>query len=284
MKKACISDNLNPLIDPVFANPEIFDWLALCGATLGYSVQIYCDFSGYSDMAIATAALLGYTLCENFRFPYFSNGVREFWQRWHISLSTWLRDYLYIPLGGNRCSRNRHAINLMITMTLGGLWHGSAWSFLLWGALHGVALVVAHFWPTGRPDAVRRNRISVLAGCLATFVFVSLLWVIFRVPQLDRAWLIIWSLVTFSSPGEYGMGNYLWWFLAVFITCHTMSWRSQRLSSVEFGERHATRRRSISTLTSRLSEPLFWLLLGAGVAVALSFANRQVKPFIYFQF
>jgi alginate O-acetyltransferase complex protein AlgI len=264
IKKACISDNLSGLIDPVFANPSSFEWLALFGATLGYAVQIYCDFSGYSDMAIATAALLGYTLSENFRFPYFAIGMQDFWRRWHISLSTWLRDYLYIPLGGNQGTRLRRTISLLITMTLGGLWHGAAWSFLLWGAIHGIALVVAH----NRPAVFSPRRpIGLFAAGLATFVFVSLLWIVFRVPELDKAWLMIWSLLTGNSPGNARMGSYLWTFLAIFAISHT------------FANRHAP-----SSLVEKLPDPVFWLVLGAGTALALSFANQNVTPFIYFQF
>lgn len=264
MKKACISDNLAGLIDPVFANPGNFDWLALFGANLGYAVQIYCDFSGYSDMAIATAALLGYSLCENFRFPYFAIGLRDFWRRWHISLSTWLRDYLYIPLGGNQGTKSRQVVCLLVTMILGGLWHGAAWSFLLWGTIHGIALVIAHNWPCRlTPTAI----VTRCAAGLATFCFVSLLWIVFRVPQLGKAWLMISSLMTGSSPGTYTMGDYLWPFLIIFATSHAIS---ARWSPTKFAE--------------RIPEPAFWLFLGAGTALALSFANREVVPFIYFQF
>lgn len=142
IKKACISDNIALLIDPVFAAPDAFTAASLWIATVFYAVQIYCDFSGYTDMAIAIAALLGFQLQLNFRFPYFASNIAEFWQRWHISLSTWLRDYLYIPLGGNRGGSIKTYRNLMITMLLGGLWHGAAWNFVIWGGLHGGALAV----------------------------------------------------------------------------------------------------------------------------------------------
>jgi len=127
------------MVDDYFSNPEIFTawsgWLAV----FSYTAQIYCDFSGYSDMAIASAAMLGYSLPENFNYPYFASSVQDFWRRWHISLSTWLREYLYIPLGGNRGSKLMMYRNLMITMLLGGLWHGANWTFVILGGLHGGA-------------------------------------------------------------------------------------------------------------------------------------------------
>ncbi|HVS16485.1 MAG TPA: MBOAT family O-acyltransferase, partial [Thermoanaerobaculia bacterium] len=133
IKKACVSDNVAATVDAYFAAPQAYDAAGAWIAVLLYAIQIYCDFSGYSDMAIASAGLLGYDLGPNFQHPYVAASPREFWQRWHISLSTWLRDYLYVPLGGNRHGEPRTHRNLMLTMLLGGLWHGAAWSFVLWG-------------------------------------------------------------------------------------------------------------------------------------------------------
>ena len=146
VKKACIGDNVATLVDPYFDKPGTFDALGAWTAVLYYAVQIYCDFSGYSDMAIATAGLFGYELRLNFDFPYLASSIRDFWRRWHMSLSSWLRDYLYIPLGGNRGSRLFQHRNLLLTMLLGGLWHGAGWNFVIWGALHGGALVVHREW------------------------------------------------------------------------------------------------------------------------------------------
>ncbi|NNE09943.1 MAG: MBOAT family protein, partial [Gemmatimonadetes bacterium] len=140
-KKACVSDNIVGVVDRYFADPASYDALSTWIAVLLYTIQIYCDFSGYSDIAIATAGFLGYTLCENFAFPYFSGSIQDLWRRWHISLSSWLRDYLYIPLGGSRGGKLFRYRNLMLTMLLGGLWHGAAWTFVIWGAIHGALLV-----------------------------------------------------------------------------------------------------------------------------------------------
>lgn len=184
IKKSCISDNIAFLIDPVFANPDQYTAISIWIATLFYAVQIYCDFSGYTDMAIAVAALLGYKLVLNFNFPYFASNIALFWQRWHISLSTWLRDYLYIPLGGNRSGKLKTYRNLLITMLLGGLWHGAAWNFVIWGALHGIALAL-HRSTTERlkiPAAIGKS-----LGMVATFYWVCLTWIFFRCTTLPVA-------------------------------------------------------------------------------------------------
>ena len=146
IKKACIADAVAPFVDRYFDAPWNFTMASAWVAVLFYAIQIYCDFSGYTDMAIATAGLLGYQLPVNFRFPYFAKNISDFWHRWHISLSSWLRDYLYIPLGGNRGPAWFVYRNIMITMLLGGLWHGGAWTFVIWGGLHGLALIVHREW------------------------------------------------------------------------------------------------------------------------------------------
>jgi alginate O-acetyltransferase complex protein AlgI len=173
-KKAVIADQLAQVVDPVFAAPDAFASGTLWIAALCYSVQIYCDFSGYSDMAIGSAWALGLKLPTNFRMPYFSANPAEFWRRWHISLSSWLRDYLYIPLGGNRKGRFATYRNLMITMLLGGLWHGAAWTFVAWGAWHGLLLALhrAIPWPawTGA-RALHPVKVAI------TFLLVTLGWV-----------------------------------------------------------------------------------------------------------
>src|SRR5213078_3200553 len=147
IKKACIADGVAPIVDRYFAHPATFTPTSAWIGVLFYAIQIYCDFSGYTDMAIAAARLLGYQLPNNFQFPYFARNVSDFWRRWHISLSTWLGDYLYIPLGGNRRGKLDTLKNVMITMVLGGIWHGASWRFALWGGVHGVGLCLTRlFW------------------------------------------------------------------------------------------------------------------------------------------
>ncbi|MEZ4332631.1 MAG: MBOAT family O-acyltransferase [Myxococcota bacterium] len=179
-KKACVADTLARVSDLYFAAPEHYDAFSAWAATLCYAGQIYCDFSGYTDMAIAVAGLLGYELCLNFDFPYLSRSVAEFWHRWHISLSSWLRDYLYIPLGGNRGSRLFTARNLMLTMLLGGLWHGAAWTFVAWGGMHGLALVVHRAWARRTADRPAIRRVMARLGLPLTLLWVLLAWVPFR--------------------------------------------------------------------------------------------------------
>jgi len=188
IKKAVIADQLANLVDPVFASPGIYSSGALWAAVLCYTVQIYCDFSGYSDMAIGVAHTLGFHLPVNFNMPYFALNIADFWRRWHISLSTWLRDYLYIPLGGNRHGAARMYRNIFATMLLGGLWHGAGWTFIFWGFYHGLLLAVhrAIRWPDWLD-----NKMFVPVRIMATFLCVSIGWVFFRAKSLPDAWLVL---------------------------------------------------------------------------------------------
>src|SRR3954447_8805355 len=172
VKKLVISDQIAPNIDLIFKAPGNFDGFTLLQGALGYAIQIYCDFSGYSDMAIGSARMLGFRFMENFQMPYSAVTITEFWRRWHISLSSWFRDYLYIPLGGNRSGVARTYINLMITMVLGGLWHGASWNFVFWGALHGAALAIHKAWITLDPVAsLRGNALFDFAWSLISRFF-----------------------------------------------------------------------------------------------------------------
>jgi alginate O-acetyltransferase complex protein AlgI len=175
-------------VDPVFTDPSQFSRFDLILAVYAYAIQIYADFSAYTDIAIGVAALLGYRFPQNFNQPYRALGIGDFWRRWHMTLSTWLRDYLYIPLGGNRHGALATARNLMLTMLLGGLWHGANWTFLIWGAMHGAALVADHSW---RRSAVfaryGAGRIAKIADWALTFHFVCFAWLFFRSPSLDSA-------------------------------------------------------------------------------------------------
>ncbi len=178
VKKACIADTLAGIVDTYFAAPQAYNCFSAWVAILSYAGQIYCDFSGYSDMATAVARLLGYELTVNFSFPYFSRNITEFWRRWHISLSSWLRDYLYISLGGNRGSKLFTWRNLMLTMLLGGLWHGASWAFVIWGAAHGIALIVHREWT--RATAGKTFAVMKWIAMPLTFYWVLLTWVPFR--------------------------------------------------------------------------------------------------------
>jgi len=179
IKKAVISDYISVnFVDRVFDAPNLYTPLENLVASYGYAIQIYCDFSGYSDIAIGLALLMGFRLPENFRSPYQSTSITEFWKRWHISLSSWLRDYLYISLGGNRKGKLRTYINLFLTMLLGGLWHGASWKFVFWGTLHGVALAIERFF--GQYIKLPKNGIIRFIKVFLTFHFVSFAWLFFR--------------------------------------------------------------------------------------------------------
>jgi D-alanyl-lipoteichoic acid acyltransferase DltB (MBOAT superfamily) len=185
-KKAVISDYISTnFIDRVFDAPALYSGVENLFAVYGYALQIYCDFSGYSDMAIGLALLLGFHFPLNFDSPYQSRNITEFWRRWHISLSTWLRDYLYISLGGNRKGTWRTYFNLMITMLLGGLWHGASWRFIIWGGLHGAALTLHKFYRSRiAPVIPQHYQLKTVGRTLITFHFICFCWIFFRAPDM----------------------------------------------------------------------------------------------------
>jgi alginate O-acetyltransferase complex protein AlgI len=274
-KKACVADNIGRLIDPVFAEPSLHGGAELAASSLLYSAQIYCDFSGYTDMAIAGAGLLGYRLVANFEFPFLSPNVREFWRRWHMSLSTWLRDYLYISLGGNRGSRARVNLNLLVTMVLGGLWHGASLTYVVWGFLHGLALVVHRsLAPSGRSASAQALGVgswSVL-GVHALKVVTTFLWVVacftvFRAVDLDTAGRYFSTLV--SWPASSGRAADLWLLFAGLAFWHVCNYRLG----------HLLRQR-----IAQAPDALFFGAYGAACASALYFVPASAEPFIYFQF
>ncbi|MBI2179324.1 MAG: MBOAT family protein [Deltaproteobacteria bacterium] len=196
VKKALIADQMPAIVDPVFASPSDFSTEAVWIAVFCYATQIYCDFSGYSDMALGTAHAFGFKLPQNFNLPYAACNITEFWRRWHISLSTWLRDYLYIPLGGNRHGTAATYRNLILTMLLGGLWHGAGWSFVFWGLYHGSLLAVHRvFASRSRPIEGPFKPVRIAF----TFLCVCIGWVLFRAESMTDAWLILRRMFTLSE-------------------------------------------------------------------------------------
>jgi D-alanyl-lipoteichoic acid acyltransferase DltB (MBOAT superfamily) len=201
-KKVVIADNLAQFVTPVFAHLDAgggvtapWAWLS----TLAYTLQIYFDFSGYSDMAVGLALLFGIRLPVNFRSPYKAASIIEFWRRWHITLSRFLRDYLYIPLGGNRLGEQRRYINLAVTMLLGGLWHGAAWNFVIWGGLHGIYLCINHLWRAWRGDGGKASMLAKGLCWAVTFFAVVIAWVFFRAKTAAGAWQMLGSLFGFEA-------------------------------------------------------------------------------------
>jgi alginate O-acetyltransferase complex protein AlgI len=263
VKKACIADHLARPVDAVFAPDAAFDaashWL---GAAL-YGIQIYCDFSGYSDMAIGTAGLLGYRLVRNFDFPYLSRSIREFWRRWHISLSFWFRDYVYVSLGGNRTSRARTLRNLVVVFLLCGLWHGAAWTFVAWGAAHGVLLVAERTrfgdWLDARHRALQTGYVLLAVG---------LAWVLFRAESLGQAVDYFRAMAGRGIPdGAESLAAGWAAALAGFAALHVanLHWRLPRR-------------------LADLPPATFAVAYGALWAVALPLVAIGHRPFIYFQF
>ncbi|MBI1177548.1 MBOAT family protein [bacterium] len=216
-KKVVLADGFSHIVDPVFRiiEPEASQTLI---ATTAFAFQIYCDFSGYTDMARGLARILGFDLMVNFNLPYFATSVQDFWRRWHISLSTWLRDYLYLPLGGNRIAAGRTYLNLMIVMLLGGLWHGAAWNFLAWGLWQAIGLIVNRFWsenivgkrvPASRGESGQESRLSdhgsrfAMPGWLAwllTMMFTLYGWLLFRANSAEQVLTLTASLANWNPP------------------------------------------------------------------------------------
>lgn len=206
LKKLLIADPMGRLAATVFGDTDpgvvssFSGWSCLL-ATYAFALQIYCDFSAYSDIAIGAGRILGFRLVENFDSPYLALSIRDFWRRWHISLSTWLRDYLYVPLGGNRRGALRTYINLMVTMLLGGLWHGAAWTFVIWGGLHGAYLAVERWTGADRATAKEMGAGEKVLRWVVTFHLVCVAWVFFRAASAGQAFEILGRIVS-GAPGE----------------------------------------------------------------------------------
>ncbi|MBQ7359790.1 MAG: MBOAT family protein [Lachnospiraceae bacterium] len=274
IKKAVIADRLAVGVDAVFAAPMAYSWSSILCAVLAYSIQLYCDFSGYSDMAIGVAKAMGYDLTRNFNVPYLSANVTEFWKRWHISLSSWLQEYLYISLGGNRKGQIRTYVNLLLTMVLGGLWHGASFNFIIWGALHGLALVVHKLFMKLRKVAngdlaVTSSGAAKLFSILGTYIFVSICWVFFRAPSLDNALTVLGRLFTFADGVQYVPIFFVLYGLAILL-----------IHLYLYFKEHA-QGRYIFLDFNKFWPKVFFILV---ILMALAFFYHGNGAFIYFQF
>jgi alginate O-acetyltransferase complex protein AlgI len=272
-KKLAIADRMAHYADPVFAEPAAYGTGAVWLATLAYALQIYCDFSGYSDMALGCAHALGYKLARNFDLPYLAANVSEFWHRWHISLSTWLRDYLFIPLGGSRGTANQTRRNLLLTMALGGLWHGASWTFVVWGIYHGTLLIGHRAFQNlckERPtlDWFCQGFLGTTLRRGLTLLCVMFGWVLFRSTSLADAGMMFSHLLVPQAGRTAPLPAVgLWYTLALVVGCHVVGYYR---------------------LWPRWSERLPAPALGFGYSMALSMALLLApatgQPFIYFQF
>ncbi|MCI7443880.1 MAG: MBOAT family protein [Clostridium sp.] len=209
-KKFAIANTLSIYVDKIFNDLYNYKGFSLVVVSLFFTLQIYCDFSGYSDIAIGLAKLLDIDLMTNFKSPYFSSSIKEFWSRWHISLSTWLRDYIYIPLGGNRCSKFRNSINLMITFLVSGLWHGANWTFIFWGGLHGLAQIIEKLFTKGKKHLEEKKNIKWVIKVILVILFCNIAWVFFRANSMSDAIYIFSNMFKgIKNPVSYIMNGQL---------------------------------------------------------------------------
>ena len=275
-KKAVISDYISlNFVDRIFDNPALYTGTENLLGVYGYTMQIYCDFSGYSDMAIGLALLLGFHFPMNFRTPYASCSITDFWRRWHISLSTWIRDYIYISLGGNRKGRIRQYFNLIVTMLLGGLWHGASLTFVAWGGLHGLALAAHKLWRT----VLRRDRHyesrgwKRLLGVVVTFHFVAIGWVFFRSDSFETAFVMLRCIATDFRPEllpqVIGGYSYVFMLIALGYLTHFIPQRADEL---------------FVGLLRRGRVVGCALFIVAVIYLVIQVKNSVIQPFIYFQF
>ena len=271
LQKSLIADTLSTLADPVFSAPELYSTSTIWLGTLCYTVQIFCDFAGYSLMAIGVAYTLGYRLPENFRMPYLSLSITEFWRRWHMTLSFWLRDYLYISLGGNRRGKVRTYLNLMITMLLGGLWHGASWNFILWGFGHGLALTVHKLWSekTAAWQGLKENPIYRFSAFALTFFFVVMMWVPFRAIDFESSMYIYHALFSAHAGLEWMQPQ------SLIVLAIALVWHVAYLKKLPLLLAYPKQR---PTSTGSI------LVLGYCVLFLVLFVPINTSPFIYFQF
>lgn len=276
LKKMFFADNISKLADVIFVNPQGLESFSIILGAIAFGIQIYCDFSGYSDIAIGAALILGFKIPINFNKPYFATSPSEFWHRWHISLSTWLRDYLYVPLGGNRTSRLRTYCNLLIVMFLGGLWHGASWNFVIWGMLHGAYLAV-HKLITDKlrisKSSFFRTKIFTIISILITQYLVFLAWISFRVHDFNdmKYSMIKYIFLDFKYAETLGFikSNQIeCGLILTFFVLHFISYKLDNLSE------------KISTLT-------LWqwsIFLSIIITLILLFFGGNTDDFIYFKF
>jgi alginate O-acetyltransferase complex protein AlgI len=262
LKKVLFADTFAVCADTVFASPAALSSTTVWLGVAAYTAQIYYDFSGYSDMAIGLARMFGLRFPENFAHPYLSRSPREFWHRWHISLSLWLRDYLYVPLGGSRRGRARTVVNVFLTMLIGGLWHGAAWTFVAWGALHGAALAVQRTFAWRTKGTIAPGVVS----WAATMLLVMVGWVLFRAPDFATAWLILQKMAFLDDGGAVWPHAPTMILLVVAIALHV---------------RIALRREGAAPLQFDVRKPAHVVAAFACVLWTLLFAPMTHTPFIY---
>lgn len=285
-KKAVVADTLCTYVDTVYGNLNAQNGFSLLIAAFLFSIQIYCDFSGYSDIARGAGRVMGFRMIENFDNPYFATSIKDFWRRWHISLSTWFRDYLYIPLGGNRCGKLRNYTNLMITFLVSGLWHGANITFIVWGALHGIYQVIGKLTLNLRKriySALRIDRIPFIkkaASILITFVLVTLAWIFFRADTISDATYFLTHLFDWNMASKYDLFVSL---KSVFGT-RAEFYRTACVLPVFFMFTLLDYFKGCNTLISRQKAPVRYIIYVLIILYISLFARAGVQDFIYLQF
>ena len=276
LKKMFFADNIAPMVNDIFMSPIGSESFTIILGAIGFGIQIYGDFSGYSDIAIGAALILGFKLPKNFNFPYFACSPSDFWKRWHISLSTWLRDYLYIPLGGNKKSSSRTYLNLMAVMIIGGLWHGAAWNFIIWGMLHGIYLslqkIVVDRFPLIKNNRFFSSKLGIIISILITQYLIFLTWIPFRVKNLDdltysmQKYILLDFQVekTIEFIIEHQFSFVLIW---IFIILHIFAYKKQNLTEI-------------------ISKWALWkwFVFLTSIIIMILFTIGDSSDFIYFQF
>jgi len=276
-KKMFFADNIAPLVNDIFSSPIGHESFTIILGAIAFGIQIYCDFSGYTDIAIGAAIVLGFKLPMNFNYPYFAYSPSDFWRRWHISLSSWLRDYLYIPLGGNKKSNSRMYANLAIVMFLGGLWHGAAWNFVIWGMMHGLYLAIHKMlinkFPNLQSNSFFKTKVGLVFSILVTQYLVFLTWIAFRVRDIDD---LLYSLEKYvildfaiEKTSEVVLTHKFEIFIIIlFFILHFISYRKQNLAEKISNYNHLK---------------WFAILLVATILI-LFFFDGNPQDFIYFEF
>lgn len=277
VKKIFFADNIAPMVNDVFSNPIGFDSFSIIIGAIAFGIQIYCDFSGYTDIAIGCATILGFKIPINFNKPYFATSPSDFWRRWHISLSSWLRDYLYIPLGGNRKSNFRTYLNLFIVMFLGGLWHGASWNFVIWGLLHGIYLAAHKFitnkFPNTQNNIFFKSKFGRIFSIIITQYFVFLSWIAFRVTDFNhmtysfKKYIFIDFHIS-SSMQFISSHKVPILILILFMILHFISYKRSSI------------REQIANF-----KPAYWIMfLTCTMLLVIFFYNTNPESFIYFKF
>ena len=268
--KIAVADSIAPIVGTIFENHNTMGVGSLISGAVLFSIQIFCDFAGYSNIAIGTAAILGFNLMQNFNMPYFSRDIHEFWSRWHISLSTWFRDYIYIPMGGNQSSSIRHKVNIMTTFLLSGLWHGANWTFIVWGMIHGILYLVLK--PFSTKENYNKPIFKQWPAIIGTFTMVCAAFVFFRADNIEQAFNIFIRIFKFSQGtnifhlvGIWKIAPVIFFSLILFVT----EW-------IQFGKKHGL---DIDRLKPMVRYGIYYFLI-----FAILFAFQTDRIFIYFQF